>query len=394
MLTARLFTTRTRRLLAFSIIFAGLMTGTASFAPRARACPAPPPQPLRRLYTESARIVVARVGKSEQVKTEEEDSESRLMKTALEVSSTLKGETVEPVVYLYHWTWGDEYQDPISEATSSDQLLLFLVRREDGDGYEIEDMTYGLKKLSDADLKIYVRRIEELAAIMKQDEPNQAEIVEWLVRCAEEPATRWEGAFELNASNSFLQAKKEQKPEVEGEAQAQPVDEQAAVVDGESGAGRDPVYFEGMYEMDETFASLLTPAQKERVASALFSADAITNADYPLINLVKDWNDARLLPFLLTHLRSAADTSPYYTPELMMMVAEIIGDDALVALVDDYRTLFYNGAEEGLGSSQEGEEQAASSEQQEAQAQASDFKQRLNAKLDHFIALAQSSTPQ
>lgn len=390
MLTARSFTTRTRRLLAFFIIFAGLMTGVASFAPRARACPAPPPQPLRRLYTESVRIVVARVGKSEQVKSEEEDSESRLMKTALEVSSTLKGETVEPVVYLYHWEWGD-YQTPIREATSSDQLLLFLDRREDGDGYEIEDMTYGLKKLSDADLKIYVRRIEELAAIMKQDEPDQAEIVEWLVRCTEEPATRWEGAFELNASNSFLQAKKEQKPEIEGEAQAQPADEQVAVVDGESGEHSDPVYFEGMYEMDETFASLLTPAQKERVASALFSAPTITEADYPLINLVKDWNDPRLLPFLLTHLRSVSDTSPYYTPELMMMAANMIGDDALVALVEDYRTLFYNGAEEGMGSSEEGEKQAASSEQPEAQANA--FKESLNAKLDHFIALAQSSTP-
>ena len=54
-------------------------------------------------------------------------------------------------------------------------------------GYSVTDIRHGAKRLSEADLKIYFKRIEELQWVTRQEPPDRAELLEWLVRCPRSP---------------------------------------------------------------------------------------------------------------------------------------------------------------------------------------------------------------
>ncbi|MCI0489702.1 MAG: carboxypeptidase-like regulatory domain-containing protein [Blastocatellia bacterium] len=265
-----------------------------------------PPQPLRILYKDSDLVAVARVGESVPVERQEE---SVLMRTSLAVSSLLKGEDREPVIYAYHWIY-DEEQVPY---VSGEKMLVFLNRRkaEEGqeaiDGYEVSDRSFRIKKLPDADLSIYTQRIKELAAILQQKKPDIEKIVEWFVRCAEEPATRWEGALELAASAARL---------------------------------HDLEYVSAPDEENDfanlAFAALLTPRQKDRLATALFKTETVTERDMKLIDLVKNWNDARFAPFLLSQLRRLEPNPPYFAEEMVTTLADLLDDEEATDFAEEY----------------------------------------------------------
>lgn len=231
-----------------------------------------PKLPLRALYSQSELIVVARVGNSVNVATE---GAARLVKTQLEVSSTLKGAKHEPAINLYQWVYTGEKEI----YSSGDTLLVFLKDHdEDGvekasDGYAAVDTISGIKKLSEADLQVYIKRIEELAAILNRVNHDNAEIVEWLVRCAEHPATRWEGFFEL------------------------------------ASGGR-----------------ILTAEQKERLSQSLFSLSTVTEKDVELIALVKQWDDGRLVTFLLEQLRRVEANNWQQAGETISLISLMFED--------------------------------------------------------------------
>jgi hypothetical protein len=414
MLSARLFRKPVARLLVFSIIAISMISVGVPFAPsRTRACPMPPPQPLRQLYAQSAHIVVAKVGKSEVTKTEGEDEdEMSHLKTALLVSSTLKGEP-EPVVHVHHWSYR-EYKDAISSATEGEQLLVFLSQNKEDGNYYVDDMSYGIKKLSDADLKVYVQRIEELASIMKAEKPSDAEIVEWLVRCAEDPATQWEGAYDLAMSHYVIEAEKEQaereaasgveasETEAAEPEQAVSSSEEAQVAEAgevEVISEEAPVIQEirGFYGYsgNANFARLLTTDQKYRLTTALTSIETLDSTHHYLIELAQKWDDARLVPYLLSQLRKAKDDDGnYFIDHLMMIVAKKLGDEALVALAEKIT----NGEEvEEVDFSEETDEASdepiveKTAEQEEAEQAA--ILQKRKTMVQYFVTLAESTVP-
>ncbi|HEV2764564.1 MAG TPA: hypothetical protein VGV38_16415, partial [Pyrinomonadaceae bacterium] len=181
-------------LLSLAVYAAAAFVPSSPIVPAARACPAPAPMPLRALYTTSERVVVASVGATVVVKKEEGGYEH--VRTLLNVSETLKGDAEEYASYLHRRVWpsaeGGE-EDPFKFGNT---LLLFLIPNQEG-GYVVADLLRGVKHLPESDLRVYVKRVKELDAILRQEKPDEADIVEWLVRCAEEKATRWEGAYEL-----------------------------------------------------------------------------------------------------------------------------------------------------------------------------------------------------
>ncbi|MBV9209338.1 MAG: hypothetical protein JOZ52_01845, partial [Acidobacteria bacterium] len=194
-----------RRFAPFALSLAAVLAVAASFSNPARASASYEAQPLRVMYLTSERIVTARLGKTETVRIEkpaEDDGREVTVyqKTALLVSTTLKGEH-EPVVYVYHSSYGD-YGNALTRIEEGQTFLAFLNPSGEGEGFQIDNMRSGLKILTDDELKIYTRRIEELDGIMQAKVPNVAELVEWLVRCIEEPATQWEGAYDLWISHN------------------------------------------------------------------------------------------------------------------------------------------------------------------------------------------------
>jgi hypothetical protein len=296
---------------------------------------ASPVFPLRVLYKESDRIVIARVGETVKVQSEGERS---LMRTTLNVSSNIKGEGKRSAIDVYHWI----YEAKQDTYVSGDTLLVFLKKREGEkgrkakDAYEVEDPQYGVKKLSEADLGIYLRRIEELAAIMRQDKPVAAEIVEWLVRCVEDPATRWEGAFELETSAAQLledntsesDAADESDESAAGDASVEEAEEQMRKGrPGDEDLG-----------LDSRFAVLLTLQQKDRLAAALFYTETITERDFLLVELIRDLGNARLAPFLVSQLRRVEANPTIFAGQIVLIMADLLKDDEINRAADEYIT--------------------------------------------------------
>jgi hypothetical protein len=433
--TARLFTrTATGRASLLAIVTTATIIFT-SLAPTQTvfACPAPP-LPLRALYMNSDLIVVARLGETtpvEMVSSGEENSYKRyLMRTSLNVSSTVKGQGNYGVVNVYHWAWQQRdipYSHVFNQYSDGDKLLFFLNPREDGQGYEIADNSYGVKSLPEADLRIYLQRIDELSLIMQQEKPDPAQIVEWLVRCAEEPATRWEGLQELTMSNYALRQSENKDEPAEAEATTE-AEEAAGSGAGENAAEAEssavensgepavetkieefvnlPVIRRNYYlEPDPNFMRLLTESQKSRLANILFNAKTITYDEASLIDLVKRWNEPRLVPFVMSQLRSFIDDPPSVAEDLMGFMAETLKDEELTSLASKYsEDSCYNDEVDVSGEEAEGETEdaakAGEETQKETEAEArshateepvvGNCTQKRSAKLKRFIAHVES----
>ena len=388
MLTARLLTPLAPRLITLFLATTALLVAAISLGtvPTVEACPVSPPQPLRTLYTGSERIVVARAGESAVVQVSvEDDYKQTLICTTLDVSSTLKGEGEEPLLYVYHWMWGED-TDISGAFKEGDKLLLFLERREEGHGYQVNNQEYGVKKLSDDELKIYVKRIEELAEIMRQEKPDNAQIVEWLLRCAEEPATRWDGVYELYSSyEALLAAKADESSSDNGGG-----DPKAGTVDGNAVAEQatEVLYTaSGFKQTDDDLARLLTDEQKNRLATILFSTQSFSYTEYLLTEMVKDWDDARLVPFLLSHLRKQTGDASYYMDFMVKTVAERIHSEGVSELAEKYC-----GGDEAEEADESTNDESASDDDGGAESARLDAAAMKQDKiLQSFIALAESS---
>src|SRR5262245_9162972 len=178
------------RIARWSIILPLLMTlwvATASAFPI-------PPQTLRTLTNESELIVSARVEKITLIKGEDGFNTGI---ARLNILSIVKGAEVSQSIDVYY------HADMVCPAPphyqEGDAALAFLKRSQRDPGYFTVGYSYGAKSLNNRGIEVYSARIRELFEIEKQTDPDtrRERLVEWLVRCAEEPATRWEGAFDL-----------------------------------------------------------------------------------------------------------------------------------------------------------------------------------------------------
>jgi hypothetical protein len=290
--------------------------------------------PLRSLYTNSDRVVTARVGDSTVVETA---GESKTLMTTLNVSSTLKGSSHQATLYLYHSIYGDEQR----LFKHGDNLLLFLVQKEKQKkqkaGYELFDSSRGVKKLSDSDLKAYARHINELANYLKDGNLENEELVEWLVRCAEDRATRWEGATELASNARSLRDRHEEHATEEESNEAEEPD---AINQGSD------------------IVTNLSDTQKERLVKALLSVEKFNDGDLELLDVVSYLKDSRMVPFLVSHLHHLESGPPRYAENLMNTLADFLRDEIITEAVEKYSDeVSYEDLEDEGDSSEEIDEQ-------------------------------------
>lgn len=288
-----------------------------------------PAQPLRTLYLQSDRVVVATVGKSV---TAQEASSSRLTKTSLIVSQTIKGDGHKPNIELVQAS----YEREVTTFKEGDVVLAFLQREEEAGSVIVKDAyrpIYGstsVKKLNGSDLGTYVRRVSELKELMGRTNADPKDIVEWLVQCAEDPVTRWEGTFELELSvwREESQKRASDTSPVPGEIASAGVTEALPTAKPQSRILRDP---------EPTLAALLTTDQKERLMNVLLKSKDIENGNFELIEIAKSWDEPRLLPFLMIRLDQTHDAALPSIEHVMRIVADILDDETVSDLLDQYR---------------------------------------------------------
>ncbi len=265
----------------------------------------------------------------------------------------------------------EEAPDP-NELRSGDTVLLFVNEADKDEAARITDYRDGIKKMSAEDIAVYESRIRELNSIFAAKKVNVQHVIDWLVRCAEEPATRWEGTYELLRSFRFQhwreEAEKEYKDRI---AKGLPVEERAeeSEEEGETAAEKNGDRVDRM-----GFARSITGNQKQTLANILLNFASSKTAgkreyvhgDRELIQLVAKWGDPRFVGFLLDQIRNgSADTSD--TTENMELVAEILNDSEVEAIAEKYGETMYEDDNDIVAAEEEAEKESVDVEQAEAE---------------------------
>lgn len=359
----------------------------------ARRCPVKEPETLLSLYQNSDAIYVAAFDKIEpgEVVENNDDYTVSELKKHFTVSSTLKGESrkffvledreytykiaepgpiaespvVEEPAEVEKSVVTEEPAEPVEEEEetepnlkSGDTVLLFVKNGEGEEGQPtLTDYRDGVKKLSTHDLGVYEARIDELNSIFADKKVSASRLMEWLIRCAEDPATRWEGTFELLRSvqgQEWLEQAAERRRE--RIANGEPVEVEPTETEAPDG---DAAEAEPRKNFDTgVFAKLIDPNQKQALANLILNGDdassktektAAVKGDRELIELLKRWGDPRLIAFLLDHLRAASDDESGSNADTMRMIAELLKDDDAAVIAGKYSDVAYEDGEDVVG---------------------------------------------
>lgn len=284
-----------------------------------------PPQALRMLTNESELIVSASVEKIPLIKGEDGFNTGIVR---LNILSVLKGAEGSRSIDVYYSPDMVCPAPPRYEEGAT--ALAFLARSRHGPGYVTVGLSYGAKNLSNREINAYSARIRELIELERQPDPNarRRQLVEWLVRCAEEPATRWEGAFDLNNSHDMKMIEKENDNE---EAQG---GQEVAVGEDEAEERKEEV-------VDLT--ALLTEDQKRRLADALYRASSLSNGGMELITLVELWGDDNLVPFMWSYIKAFKNDDPWETHGLMRKLATLLKNQEAMELTEKLESWLISG---------------------------------------------------
>lgn len=362
-----------------SVVVAGL-----SFSPRVQACPVDMPETLLSLYKSSSEIHLANFVKAEDVGVESEsDGYSRVsVKRSFDISTTLKGDTrkmfeTNDIEYRYQPPADaavkeeakdsdrPEDESPRGEAAegesegekpmaAGDTVVLFLAERgseEDEDSVEdqkrkkkdgekevrLVNLADGVRHIDAGDAAVYESLIKELNSIFSgREKGRDAQIAEWLIRSLEHPATRWDGARELDLSFDSLDRvaaaeEYEKTRKEEGEKADSDDDEEKPWVeesDGESAA----------------IAKALTQSQKDRISNILLTQDenatsaTIRDGDAMLLRVVQRWGGPDVAEVLIQKLGNAQLES-YEASSLMASISSLLKDDELMKAAEAYREI-------------------------------------------------------
>src|SRR5215831_768336 len=320
-----------------------------------------PPQTLRMLTNGSELIVSARVEKITLVKREDGFNTGI---ARLNILSIVKGADVSQSIDVYYDA--DMVCPAPPHYKEGDTTLAFLKRSQDSPGYFTVGLSYGAKSLNNRGIEVYSARILELIEIEEQTDPNarRERLVEWLVRCAEEPATRWEGAYDLRYSRVM----KMLKIEMENERKKAHGGQEVAVDEGETEERKDRsrqsvpavvLMLEGemaFIDEDETeerkeevvdLTAPLTEEQKGRLTAALYRASSLSNGVMDLIKLVESWGDENLVSFMWSYLKASKKDSPWETKNLMLELAALLKNQEAMELTEKFeRAIYTNSLEE------------------------------------------------
>ena len=351
-----------------------LLVPTIFLPSRVEACPVKLPETLLSLYRSSDDIYIARFAKQEDLEiTEDNENYTAItIKKHFDISSTLKGEPRKLFV-LHETDYGYKSIDDENEEGSEveeiqeeeidvdsgptlkagDQLLLFLRTDEETGNSVLTDYRDGVKKMTAEALPSYEARIRELNSIFSAKKVDDTAIVEWLVRCAEDPVTRWESAFEFHQSFSEMEWRDEQAKDGEEEGEETASTESSEPTESTVGETQEEMTTEDEGDIGvidrSVYARLLTDAQKQTLLNIVLEPrenaegdkpEELSSGDKILMSVVANWGDNRFARALLERLGASTD-DPYYANDLMTMVSKVIRDDHLANISSRYSGVYY-----------------------------------------------------
>ena len=264
------------------------------------------PRPLRKLIAESEYIVwcyVSKVGTTKQTKKNENIWERDF--AIIIIKETLQGKLTTDTIKVYFCS-GMICPAP-GIFYEGEEVLAFLDKRKKSDGYEVHALSYGIKHgLKQEQYNIYKSRIKEMQEILQTHDANKCDdiIVSWLVKCAEEKATRWEGVYELSPHSDFMSY----------------YDHSELI--------QKPIY--------------LNNQQHKKLFDVLIAIDTLSYYDIPLADIVRGINDALLLDFLKSRLKRVEENYLWTAEDIMRRIADLTGNPELKQLVEKFGESYFD----------------------------------------------------
>lgn len=161
-----------------------------------------PPAPLWRLVHDADVIVVATVVSVDapppadpRAASEDDDLDiSGYSIARLHVTERWKGEIAADIAVPFE----PNMACPAPPRYDPGATVLAFLSRDDRHGtWQTVHLSYGTVYPSPQDLLIYAARVREAAALQSKKSLDRVDRMEWLVRCTEDRATRWDGLYEL-----------------------------------------------------------------------------------------------------------------------------------------------------------------------------------------------------
>lgn len=247
------------------------------------------------LCRESELIVVAEVIRSTPL---HEKSASEEGNAVLKINSIVKGEADSEIISCYYWT-GMICPYPPNYSVGS-TVLAFLNIRNNNNGYYTLGDHHGAKTLSYEGQDIFLTRTIEALDILGTTDRRESKIIEWLVRCAEDPVTRWDGVYELYRNIGISNQ------------------------------------FPGSYV---NYSKELTSDQIARLYKIVLQTDYFASPEAWIINVIRDSVDERLASLLIKCLKGDVGYSTQFNSEMMTLITEIRDMPEGYRLVEEYNSL-------------------------------------------------------
>lgn len=257
------------------------------------------PMPLRKLVLESKYIVYADVIEIETLETDDHWYDAIAI---LVIKEILQGKIKNDTIDVY-FSIGMICPAP-AHYEKGTTVLAFLDKEKKG--YSTHALSYGSKTLDELGYTSYKERIFEIQKILKiqNEQEKTTKTLDWLISCAVNPVTRWEGIYELSPQSDFM----------------------------------------SYYDQDkETYQRkyILTEDQKSILREAFFSIIEFEYADIGLIDLVVKENDKELLDFLIKKLKESDIENLWYNDFLMVRIAEYSDRNDLKKIIRKIEKLNY-----------------------------------------------------
>lgn len=274
-----------------------ILTILVALAVTMESAPAYPidPRPLRKLVAESESIIIGHVIEIVKMKKQDKAFDDNMI-ARIRIQEVLKGIIRDEIIDV---PYNPNYICPAPPHYFPNTDVVAFLKKHKGRWYT-HALSYGVKTLNPEGITVYRSRILEMLDILTmQDSYAQFfKTVEWLVKCVEHPATRWEGTYELSPESDFMSfyAQSELKP----------------------------------------FQSMLSAEQRDRLATVLFATESPGYADLGLIDLVYRGNEAKVHAFLLKTLKELPETSLFIANEYMVRIIRRNHSPRLEQLVKDY----------------------------------------------------------
>lgn len=167
------------------------------------------PRPLRKLVIESDCIVQAYVIELGQEKVKQEKKKRNVYNeltsyyALLLIREVWQGKINTDTIKIYYPAGLICPAPPRFEEHT--EIIAFLDKNDEG--WSVHALSYGVKTFYQKEgIEAYKKKISEMQEILllKESPGKQNAIVEWLVSCAENEYTRWEGVYELSPQSDFM----------------------------------------------------------------------------------------------------------------------------------------------------------------------------------------------